>query len=173
MAARQGRQSLLTPQVQERIMQAVTLGMPLRFAAEYGGVSQDTMLDWIQRGEGRSRRRSTPEYEQFAAAYHAAHAQGIMTLHSTIVSAALKGDWRAAGWLLERTEPEYAPPRGGAAADAAQTPAASDATIAWPLQWIRQSETAVQEIFGEVRQLRGLPAPSGPQQGVIIDADPN
>ena len=48
-----GRPAKLTPTLQDAIIKAVLIGVPLRMASEFAGVAFDTVLEWVQRGEGR------------------------------------------------------------------------------------------------------------------------
>lgn len=54
MARRVGRQTKLTPAVQQRICDAIRAGNYLEAAAAYGGVEKSTIYKWLQRGESAS-----------------------------------------------------------------------------------------------------------------------
>ena len=51
--SRAGRRTLLTPERQEKIVQAILTGNYLETASAYAGVSPDTVREWLQRGESR------------------------------------------------------------------------------------------------------------------------
>lgn len=106
-----GRHTKLTKAVHACIVEALEEGAPLRLAAELAGVSEDTVREWIARGEGRDHRPSAPVYAGFARAVAGARARGEEALLSRVRSGVLGSpemphDWRASAWLLERTRPE-------------------------------------------------------------------
>jgi len=74
MPARAGRASKLTPALQTAIVQAVTVGLSVVEAAALAGVAKSTVLQWLQRGEGRSRRGSQARYVDFVDALSRARA---------------------------------------------------------------------------------------------------
>jgi hypothetical protein len=126
----------LTPALQNAIVNAVSIGVPLRMASELAGVAFDTVLEWIQRGEGRHpTRRATAPYVQFAHALKKAEAQDQARRVARIEQAARGGQvlvektsttvkpdgstvtvrevkysapsWVADAWHLERTDPKH------------------------------------------------------------------
>jgi hypothetical protein len=127
---RTGRVSKLTPQVQTAIVQAVTAGVPLRTAAPLAGVSHDTVLEWLARGEGRSARPTTPLYAHFAQTITRAKAidearrlarleqagRGGAVVHEKITTFAdgrqvvertyAPPEWRCDTWYLEHAFPD-------------------------------------------------------------------
>jgi hypothetical protein len=74
MPARAGRSPKLTPALQTAIVQAVTVGLSVVEAAALVGVAKSTVLQWLQRGEGRSRRGSQARYVDFVDALSRARA---------------------------------------------------------------------------------------------------
>lgn len=97
-----GRSTKLNPQVQSRICEALGAGTTRRAAARHGGIDEDTMLEWIRRGEGRDHRRKTPVFAAFAAAIKDAEAEAEVQYVNVIQNAAAAGNWQAAAWWLER-----------------------------------------------------------------------
>ena len=69
-----GRTPKLTPEVQERFLEAVRGGATDKLAADLCGQSYDTVNEWLARGRGVSARKKTKLYAQFAQAVHKAHA---------------------------------------------------------------------------------------------------
>jgi transposase-like protein len=130
---RTGRQSKLTPALQTAIVQAVTAGVPVVEAAALAGIAKSTVLQWLQRGEGRSRRGTQARYVDFVDAITRARAvdearritrinqaaQGGAVVHEktttfadgrTVVERTLAPpEWRADAFVLER---RYAERRG-------------------------------------------------------------
>jgi hypothetical protein len=131
-----GRKPKLTPEIEATLINAVTIGVPLRTASELAGVAFDTVLKWIQRGEGRHPiRRATAPYVQFAHALKKAEAQDQARRVARIEQAARGGQvlvektsttvkpdgstvtvrevkysaplWVADAWHLERTDPKH------------------------------------------------------------------
>jgi hypothetical protein len=77
------------------ICAAVAAGVPMRYAAIAGGVSHQTFYVWLR------------EDEKFAERIEEAKAEGTQRRLAKIEAAAEAGDWRAAAWLLEHTQPEH------------------------------------------------------------------
>ena len=131
-----GRPTKLTPSVQAAIVQAVSLGVPIKTAGSYVGVSQQSLSEWLRRGQGRhSARGSTKAYADFAEALEKARAQDEVRRIARLEQAARGGQvvyrkvqetvnaegevvrrvieerqtepqWTADAWFLERSRPE-------------------------------------------------------------------
>lgn len=71
-----GRDSLLTEQVEQKIVQAIIGGAHFEIACRYAGIAPRTGYDWMARGEGRARARpaNTP-FVHFVQAVRDAEAQ--------------------------------------------------------------------------------------------------
>lgn len=87
----------LTPEVQNRIVMAISAGNTRRTAAVYAGIGERTLYTWLAR-------RSGP-YEQFRQAIEKAEADAIVATVTLIRQAAQTGTWQAAAWWLERMHP--------------------------------------------------------------------
>lgn len=83
-----------TPEVDDRIRQALELGAPHCHAAAYGGISYDTFKRWIDR------------YEDFADLVKKAESRAVVGWLAKIERAANDGNWTAAAWKLERRYPQ-------------------------------------------------------------------
>lgn len=72
-----GRRTKLTAVVFDAVVEAVRAGNYLQAAAGAGGVSANTVGEWIRRGESRENngRESTPLYARFARAMREAEAE--------------------------------------------------------------------------------------------------
>ena len=71
-----GRTTLLTPELQQRIVSYIRAGAFDWVAAEANGVDRFTFWEWIRRGEGEDRDRpQTERYAQFAQAVREARAE--------------------------------------------------------------------------------------------------
>jgi hypothetical protein len=125
-----GRATKLTPAIHEAIVQAVTVGLPLIEAAALAGVAKSTVLQWLQRGEGRARRGIQARYVDFVDAITRARAVDEARRIARIEQAGRGGtvvserttrhndgrevtertyalpDWRADAFHLERAYPE-------------------------------------------------------------------
>src|SRR5690349_24820225 len=71
---RTGRPPKLTPTVHTAIVQAITVGVPLVEAAALAGIAKSTVWQWLQRGEGRTRRGAQARYVDFVDAVTRARA---------------------------------------------------------------------------------------------------
>lgn len=105
-----GRPSKLTPQVQERLLHAVRLGLDKTLCCKYAGISVESLRQWQLRGE-RGHAKDAP-YVEFLAAFTRAEAE-TAARWAAVIEKAVVGDakanvppdWRAAAWKLERRYP--------------------------------------------------------------------
>jgi hypothetical protein len=88
------RPSLYTPERAQRITDALADGNTRRAAAAYGGISDDTFARWLKR------------FADFAAAVKAAEAEAEVAHVANIKRAAIRGNWTASAWWLERRRHE-------------------------------------------------------------------
>lgn len=97
---RRGTSTKLTPETQERIVQALKTGAYRHTAANFAGIGRATLNEWLLKGEeGRE------PYKAFRDAVERAEAEFIIASVSTIRLQS-KTQWQAAAWLLERKYPE-------------------------------------------------------------------
>ena len=92
----------LTPQLQKQIGDNITLGMPLKFAAEAAGITEVTFYNWLKRGEAESK----GQFFEFAEHIKACKAKAVQLHLKLITKAATDGSWQASAWILERRYPE-------------------------------------------------------------------
>lgn len=97
-----GRKTRLTPERQQKILNAIRAGAYLETAAAAAGINKVTLHRWLRRGE----RYPDTIYSAFSEAVHEALAQAELRDVLTISKAAGDGDWRAAAWRLERKYPK-------------------------------------------------------------------
>lgn len=90
-----GRPSKYTPKVVKVICAAIADGVPFKFAAALGGISQDTFCEWQRR------------FSEFSEAIERATARGVLARLEIIKAAAEGGDVKAAQWYLEHIFPEH------------------------------------------------------------------
>lgn len=96
-----GRPTKLTPEVQQRIVQAIQMGATYELACKYGGVSYDAFNEWRNKGDAAS----TGVYRQFCDAINDAEGKAAVSWLAKIEKAATDGAWQAAAWKLERRYP--------------------------------------------------------------------
>jgi hypothetical protein len=89
-----GRPTKYTPEVQRRIVEALTAGASRRDAAHYAGIDARQFQRWLHR------------FAAFAAAVQEAEAGVAVRAALTVRQAFSDGDWRAASWWLERRRRE-------------------------------------------------------------------
>ena len=92
-----GRRDKLTDEVQEIVVQAISLGASYEIAAQYAGIRRETVWRWLKRGENERQGR----FRTFANAVRAAEGKCAVQALAAIKSAA-KDSWQAAAWLMER-----------------------------------------------------------------------
>ena len=101
-----GRQSKLTPEVQETICKYLRAGNAFKTACEAAGIGYATGKQWRQRGEDRHPERDTGEdYVAFVAAVEKAEAEALARCAAVVQKAAIDGSVQAATWFLERRAP--------------------------------------------------------------------
>lgn len=93
-----GRPSKLTAGCQQKLVEAIEIGLPLKSAASLAGICYETLNRWKKRGEDPN---GAPEYRQFCHALEQANAAA-MQHHLQNIAAKGKEDWRASAWILER-----------------------------------------------------------------------
>lgn len=95
------RPSKLTPEVQQRIVQALTAGNTRETVARYAGIDPASFYGWLKRGEAAG---SGPYFEFFNAVKKA---ESDATVHAVaIIHQAMPKNWQAAAWFLERRYPD-------------------------------------------------------------------
>lgn len=96
-----GRPSLLSDEVQARLVEAFNLGqVSIATACAYAGIAERTYYVWMAKG-----REGQEPYEQFMQAIEKARADAVMINLAVIRKAAQAGHWQAAAWWLERVLP--------------------------------------------------------------------
>jgi transposase len=98
-SAGRGRPSTLTDATAAAICSGVRRGLSRTSAAALAGVSRATMIEWMARGEGASKRPSDARFAAFAAHVRRAEAEHEAELLETI---AASGDARLSLAVLER-----------------------------------------------------------------------
>jgi len=95
--AKRGTKSKFTKARKERIIQAIAAGCSYEMAADYAGITRQTLWSWMKKGEeGKDK-----NYLTFLYDIKSAEVEGAMSNLGTIKEASKK-DWKAAAWILER-----------------------------------------------------------------------
>lgn len=115
-----GRQTLLTPEVEKKIIDAVRAGAFLSVAARYAGVGSSTLMLWMQKGRACTSRKSKDAiYLEFLEKIEEAEASSEVAANLQWRAAWAK-DWHAAEkWLQSRYPERYALNRDPNASSAA------------------------------------------------------
>lgn len=92
-----GRPTILTPEIQQIIVEYVQAGSYIEAAAAAAGISKPTVYDWLKRGA----KEPGTIFEEFSNAVKKGLAEGEMRLIALVSTAAQK-HWVAAAWMLER-----------------------------------------------------------------------
>jgi transposase len=91
------RPTSLTEQRIRQMEEAAKLGMKREHIAKSGGIAAGTFYSWMARG-----RRGEEPHKEFYERLEKAIAIGIQNNLVIIRNEALKGNWQAAAWILER-----------------------------------------------------------------------
>ena len=92
------RPSKLNPEVTDRFINGLKLGLTYELAASYAGVNVRSIYGWMQRG----RDEGEGQYFQFLQAVNQAEGACAAICMGRIQKAAEGGSWQAAGWIMER-----------------------------------------------------------------------
>jgi hypothetical protein len=102
-----GRNTKLTPQLQQQLCNVIGSGNYIQTACDYVGIGYPTFWEWMERGLGtHSSRPKTRLYAEFADAVRKAEAQAEAARVARIAKAGQEGVWQADAWYLERRYPE-------------------------------------------------------------------
>jgi len=111
-----GRVTLLTPERQETILEALKTGCYVETACLYAGVATPTVYNWFDRGRRERERLALSEhgttlateviYLDFLEAVEKARAEAELRAVAQIQKAASLGTWQASAWYLERSSPK-------------------------------------------------------------------
>lgn len=102
-ARREGRPSKLTPEVRERLLDAIRSGVTYEVACSHAGIAYSTLRNWVTAAEQGA---GDPIKLELLDALKKAEADAEVTCIARIREAATGGQWQAAAWLLERRHPE-------------------------------------------------------------------
>lgn len=95
-----GRPSKLTPELREKLLDALRTGVPRKFACAKVRIHPSTLCEWMVRA-----RRGEQPYSEFAEDIKQAEAEAVerSVAHITVAAAT---NWTAAAWFLERRYPQ-------------------------------------------------------------------
>jgi hypothetical protein len=98
-----GRPTKLTPEIAATICGLVAQGNYLKAAAGAVAVDPGTLHRWVSKGAAPD---ADPLYRDFRDQLQKARAMAEAKMVKVITTAANQGQWTAAAWWLERTNPE-------------------------------------------------------------------
>jgi len=101
MAKKRGRKDKLTPEVQQKLIEAIKEGNYYEAACAYAGISYQTFLNWLERGK----REKSGKFFEFFEAVTRAEAEAERKIVKMWIEA-IPEDWRAARDFLERRYPD-------------------------------------------------------------------
>jgi len=85
--------------MEQRLVALAETGLTIKSICRIADIGRTTLHDWLTRGKGDD---APQPYKRFRARFLAAKSVLEGKLAHTIIQNAEAGDWRAAGWLLER-----------------------------------------------------------------------
>ena len=98
--SKRGRPDKFHQEIKDAILRYLSIGATYKDAAEGSGISYETLLNWIKKGE----EATSGIYYEFFHAVRRSEAQARLNYLSTIATAAAKGDWKAAEAYLKRRD---------------------------------------------------------------------
>jgi hypothetical protein len=102
---RPGRPPCYSQERAERVIEAVRRGLTYKQAAAYAGISYSTLNRWRREGSRAEDEQEPSEFWEFWKALEQANGEAAYRLVGCIDSAAEKGDWKAASWILSKRFP--------------------------------------------------------------------
>ena len=93
-----GRPTKLTPEVQQKIVTAISAGNAEETAAEYAGIAPSTFFRWMSQG---AKPRAAKVKRKFREAVSRARVEAEVR-HVVVIEQVAAVDWRADAWWLER-----------------------------------------------------------------------
>lgn len=90
-----GRPSKLTPELQEKLLDAIEIGMTIERSCEYACINKTVFYDWIKKGK----KQIKGKYRTFIDALEQADSQAEINLLQAIQD---DGGWKGKCWILER-----------------------------------------------------------------------
>lgn len=98
-----GRPSKFTPEVVDRLLNAIRAGATYEVACDHAGIAYSTLRSWIVAAEES---RNDQAKMDLLEAIKKAEADAEVANIALIRKAASDGQWQAAAWILERRHPE-------------------------------------------------------------------
>jgi len=105
-----GRPSELTPELEEKLLDLIRGGIPVRTAAIAVGIDEKTFYNWMKRGgdeqyrinKGEKPRATEGRFFQFFQSVTRAKEEAKAGHVAVVAKAGREGDWRASAWWLQR-----------------------------------------------------------------------
>jgi transposase len=112
-----GRREKLTPEVEEKFLQAIRLGCPIKDAAGCAGIGEATYHHWRMMAETginpttkkRVNKATRERYSAFLKRVKEVEGEATRAWLAVIEKAAKEGKWTAAAWKLERRRAMFIP----------------------------------------------------------------
>ena len=108
-----GRPTKYSEGVGQRIVVEIRRGLAVKFAAALAGVGEQTLRDWLAKGEAESPPDADGPLVAFAELYRSAEAeyaaQELASIDGEVGEG--KGDWKRTAWKLEKRFPKEFGPR--------------------------------------------------------------
>lgn len=105
-----GRPTKFCPEVCDRILEYVRLGVFLKVAAKASGVTTKTVYSWLKRGQRTG--AADAEFREFRSAYMVAQAEGRLELEKCALSAGRMDGKQALEVLARRWPDDWGSERG-------------------------------------------------------------
>jgi hypothetical protein len=106
---------MLTPKLREDLLKMIVAGNYIETAAAYVGIAQQTLREWMRRGEREAQRlysdpdarpiKSEGKYLEISQAIRQAQAESEVR-DVVLIGRAAQEQWQAAAWRLERRYPD-------------------------------------------------------------------
>ena len=100
-AVKLGRPTKFTEETRKKILWALRLGNYRSAAAQYAGISERTLCDWLYKGAEADSGDHADFHNDVLEAEQAAEIRAL-----GVIQQAANRDWKAAAWFLERKFPE-------------------------------------------------------------------
>lgn len=91
------------PEITNIIIEAISKGIPKKYAVQGCGLNESTFYKWMEEGENDFNNSLDTEKAKFFKSVKIAESQAVEYLLNIIKEAAKDRSWQAAAWILERT----------------------------------------------------------------------
>lgn len=135
-----GRRTKLTPDIVQKLVEAISIGCTYEQACDYAGIAASTFYAWMSNG-----RNGKEGFIEFLETIKKANAKSVVANLAVVQRAARDGQWQAAAFILERRHGFLRQPENPVQINID----ASQISIDNLLQQVKETEHLISEIISD------------------------